>query len=263
MTKKINILFLTFLLTLIGLVQAQQQLHVIQLQHRPAEEIRPLIVPLLNTDETIISNGFQLIVKTDESRIQEIKRLLEQLDVAQQNLIITVVHSRHLNEQQLNTGVSLYHSSKPLSETENTKIKGHADIQLKHKEAQTSQQIRVLDGQSAYIQTGAIQALNTPSSNKYHIKEPIYAQTGTGFEVIPRLSGQQITLEIKPWNNQIRHNQYIATQGMQSTITTQLGTWVELGGVAQQAQQNRQSMHFKQNHYQRDQLKTFIKIDKF
>ena len=73
------------------------------------------------------------------------------------------------------------------------------------------QRLQVVEGGRAMIFTG--------SSNNYR-------ETTTGIEVVPRLAGGNVTLDIY----QQRERQAAST-----TITTRLGEWTELGGTASSA----------------------------
>ncbi len=51
----------------------------------------------------------------------------------------------------------------------------------------------------------------------------------TGFEVTPRLVGQQVELDVAPWSDRFNNQGQIETQGANTTIRVNLGEWVDLG----------------------------------
>ncbi len=63
---------------------------VIPLQHRSSDEIIPVLQPLLDKQGAISGMQGQLIVRTTPANLQEIKRLLAEIDTAPRRLIITI-----------------------------------------------------------------------------------------------------------------------------------------------------------------------------
>ena len=67
-----------------------QQIEVLDLQHRPALEVLPLIKPTLQENESASADGFRLLVRSDEARIEVLKSLLQKLDVALRSYQVAV-----------------------------------------------------------------------------------------------------------------------------------------------------------------------------
>jgi hypothetical protein len=63
-----------------------------------------------------------------------------------------------------------------------------------------------------------------------------YIEATTGFAVLPRLNGEQVTLEISPWSDQMKNNGVTDTQSVQTTIRAKLGEWVEIGTINEESQ---------------------------
>jgi hypothetical protein len=56
-------------------------------------------------------------------------------------------------------------------------------------------------------------------------------QVESGFDVIPRISGSTVFLEIAQQREQFAPRGAIRSGGAASTVSGQLGEWIELGGV--------------------------------
>src|SRR3989338_7840117 len=69
------------------------ELEVIALKHRSAEEVLPVIRPLLDKGYAASGMNYQLILRTSPHNIEQIKRLLESIDVAPRSLKITVMQN--------------------------------------------------------------------------------------------------------------------------------------------------------------------------
>ncbi len=75
--------------------QAGDRIEIVQLQNRSAEELLPLIRPLLDADEALSGTGYQLIVRASDARQNEIRSLIAQLDQAARQLRISVRRAAH------------------------------------------------------------------------------------------------------------------------------------------------------------------------
>lgn len=115
-------------------------LEVISLSNRSASEVQPLLSPLLEITDQVIADGYKLIVKTTPDRLAEIKTIISQLDVRQSNLIITVIQSRQTTADDLNAAAR--------AKT------GHVYQTQDRNANESTQAIRTMEGNTAYIKTG-------------------------------------------------------------------------------------------------------------
>jgi hypothetical protein len=96
-----------------------------------------------------------------------------------------------------------------------------ADIRIRDSHSsldeRVDQRMQVLEGGQAYISTGEIR---------------IYGQTGTGFAVMPRVSGSNVTLEIGTQQEAFTRGGGIQGQRAAATVSGRLGEWIELGGAS-------------------------------
>ena len=58
------------------------ELEIIALKHRSAEEVLPVIRPLLDQGDAASGMNYQLILRTSPRNLEQIRRLLESIDVA-------------------------------------------------------------------------------------------------------------------------------------------------------------------------------------
>ncbi len=204
---------------LIGLLDsfafaADTIIEVIPLNYRPASELIPLLTPLLGNSTQLIDNGANLLVRTTPDRLAEINALVKQLDMRQSNLLITVIQNAdELNAAQLNDhGI------------------GHV-YQTQHAE-QNTQSIRTLEGVPAHIKVGRLYPRQNFSAYGYPTTTD-YSEVTTGFEITPKLVGQQVILSVGPWSDKMNGQGQIETQNAQSTVRINLGEWVDIGGIGE------------------------------
>ncbi|MDD1637460.1 MAG: hypothetical protein LUQ56_04905 [Methylococcaceae bacterium] len=98
--KLLSLIFITLLNNIS--FAAETIIEVITLYNRPASEIQPLISPMLEDTDRVMADGSNLIVKTTPERLNEIKKFINNLDTRLNNLIITVIQSRHTTAEELN-----------------------------------------------------------------------------------------------------------------------------------------------------------------
>ena len=63
---------------------------VVPLKYRTAEELIPILQPMLARDASISGLRGQLVVRTTRENLRELRRVLDSLDVAPRRLLITV-----------------------------------------------------------------------------------------------------------------------------------------------------------------------------
>lgn len=183
--------------------RAQQALEIIPLRHRTVEQVLPALQPLLEPGATLSGSRGQLFLRASASNADDIKRVLAAIDLPSRRLQILVRFDDALERER--RGI----------EASGTIGSGGARVGVSAQDSRRTaaervdQRVQVLEGSRATIFAGR--------SNDYQ-------DLGSGFEVVPRLAGGDVTLEIL----QRRPNQAAA-----STISARLGEWVELGGIAQ------------------------------
>lgn len=255
---------------LIPMAWAQETvLEALPVFNRPASEIQPLIEPLLDIGDMAIADGSNLIVRTTPDRLTAIKQLLSQLDKPTNNLIITVLQSRSGSADELNAAaraqlqIPVDHPSHARG-----RIAGHIYQTQGQNTDESSQTLRTLEGNTAYIKTGKLH----PVENVY-IGSPVYGypsvssqtrliEASTGFAVTPRLAGDQVILEVSPWSDRMDARGQLQTQGAQSTLRVKLGEWVELGGIDESADSSSYGTLSRTRQTRQSQLHILVKVDK-
>ncbi len=222
---------------------AQTVMEVVPLLNRPSSEIQPLIAPLLDPSDTVVGNGFSLIIKTTPARLAEIKALIKKLDITLANLTIRVIQSKDKTADQFNAGIGV-DVSMPINRPSaiNGQISGQLQQNQQHLSSNSEQMLRTLEGRPAYIKIGGSHPIrfNTIYNSGYGQRAVSsttqYIEATTGFAVLPRLNGEQVTLEISPWSDQMGNNGAIETQSAQTTLTTRLGQWLEIGTIIEESE---------------------------
>lgn len=250
------------MLVFAGLTQAENTvLEVIPLQNRPAEELQALLAPLLESGDRVADNGVSLIVRTTPSRLENIRALVKKLDVKLGNLLVSVIQNSNRSAAQLNAEASL--SATP----QNIQMQGMIADTRDLSNNLSKQVLRTLEGQTAVIKTGKIkpqQYINvygTINGNPIAAGTTQMIEASSGFAVTPRLSGQQVLIDIEPWSEHFQQGYNIETQSARTTVRANLGEWVEIAGNDTSSQTNQGFNSFNQNTLETN-LRILIKVDK-
>lgn len=206
---------LTAMLALAGTCAGEA--HIIQLKHRPAGEIIPLIRPLLGPEDALSGMDYRLIVRTSDKNLKEIERLLAQLDVAQRRLRITVEH--RVVDDRDTTSLSVEGEARisdkawvklPEKPPDNrglivqkNGLRLRADQRTMAGRNETTQTVMVLDGQRAAIRIGQsvpyVKEILALARGQVLIAQDIELEdVTTGFDVLPRVRGDRVLMEITP-----------------------------------------------------------------
>ncbi len=225
---------------------------VIPLKHRSAQEIIPLIQPLLGAEDALTGMDYRLIVRTSDKNFKEIERVLTQLDAAAQQLRITVQQGVAENntsttqslsgEAELGKDARLKLPSKPSNKQgaviQNDKLRYSAQRQNNLGNSQNTQTLLTQDGQRAYIRVGKlvphIKRIIELQQNQAILTEGIEMQdVTTGFDVLPRVRGDHIQVEITPrLSNLLNPSTGLANvQELTTSVDVKRGEWIELGRI--------------------------------
>jgi type II secretory pathway component GspD/PulD (secretin) len=244
------------------------------LHNRPAEEIIPLLKPMLGPDDAISGQGFQLFIRAPAATRAQIQELLTAVDVAAKMLQISVFQGerRELRALRIEGGIHPGHNPEHSGaggigfSTRNTD--GGINIAASRARLQDNpvHRLRVSDGGEGYIETGTA----IPYFSGYDRVAPDaraggieYKNITTGFYVHPRLRGEQVILSVSPFKQSPdpRQGGNIRIQNARTTITGPLGEWLPIGGTTEQTQQSRSRIDTLGSTHSRNDTGTWIKAD--
>ncbi|MEW6691930.1 MAG: hypothetical protein AB1340_03770 [Pseudomonadota bacterium] len=230
---------LLILCLLLPTLAAAASVEVLPLHNRSAEEIIPLIQPLLGPEDAVSGEGSLLILRTSPATLTAIQRLLGELDRAPANLLISVRSS----SEDLREGTSM--GGRIHVGPDGTTIQGSAGSRALATGRGATQQIRVLEGMPALLRVGEetwqTEPVIVPYAGGYAVVPSTTPRaTGRWLRVVPRLQGQQVLLDIQPEeaHPDPRHPRTLNVQRLSTQVMVPLGQWVPLGGLDSQEQRN-------------------------
>lgn len=226
---------------------------VLPVGYRNADELAEILRPLVPPPGSVSSLYNQLIVKTTPAGMREVKQVLATLDRAPANLLISVKHvadeevRRDLAQVfgEVRSGDVTISTGRPNVPRRGASViagdgRSSAGVNvLRSSTAQDSaevQTVRVLEGKEAFIATGTAVPLREQTTvvqqGRVVVQSGVqYAEASSGFYARPRLSGDQVTLEISPTANRFRGST-IETREASTTVSGPIGRWMEIAGVS-------------------------------
>jgi len=261
---------------------AAEELRVLVIKSRPAVEMIPLVKPLLAPGDYINANGYQLIVRTAPANFRQIEQLLAQIDKAPRMLTVTVRQATLAESQALRQSVSGSIKAGDARVTVKGGTSGarggatvigrdgSGDSVVRYEGQQENlrsqgkhnQMVRVLEGQRAFVQMGQAVVLGVPGYGS--APGAFYERTLTnGFDVLPRMQGEQVTVEILPHMNTLQNPRTgeanIREAG--TTVRARLGEWMEIGEIREQENTRNRSLASGSSRQGSESWRVLIKVD--
>lgn len=245
-------LALGLLLTLLAATTARaDSLETIPLHYRLAEDLLPVLQPLVPAGAALTGTGDMLLVRGDAATIEQIRAAVAQLDRAPRQLLITVGQvtgtqgggtavrgSGTITAGDVQVGVN----QPPQSSTGARVVvrSGTASDALRDVAS-----VRALEGHETYIALGQSRPFTSTSVTQPGIYPPLVSQSTeyrdvkSGFYATPRLHGDRVMLEISPRqqrvtdvrHDNVRPGDVVAGGSITTTVSGRLGEWIEIGGA--------------------------------
>jgi type II secretory pathway component GspD/PulD (secretin) len=257
------------LLGLVLLVSAAQadSMSTIQLQNRTAEAVIPIIIPMLEANDVITGEGFNIFLRSSPETLARVRQMIDVLDIRAKVMLVSVFQGseRDLGVLGISANIQI--------ETGNASVDiGNGSTSISGISTQTSlrdhpiHQVRVTEGTEAYIETGEkipyfFGATSIgPEGNAGSVD---YKNVMTGFYVLPRLRGDNVILEVSPFKSSPSNTggDNIDTLSAGTTITGRVGEWLLIGGVTEQLNQTESAIGTTTTNQVRDNTGIWVRAD--
>lgn len=238
---------------------------VIPLQHRPAADLLPLVQSALGNEGKADAYGTQLIINTTPDKLWEVRQLLNQLDTAPRQLLVSVDSSdTSITQQQ---GYSVNGSVSAGS----TRIEAGRGNQTRIVSRSTDsrgggvQTVQVTEGYPAMIQIGQSVPLTTSDTDPYgqRYQSTQYRDLTRGFYVTANVTGDTVHLSLSTNRDRMSPGsfQVINTQGTETRLSGRLGEWITIGGVNESATSDANGLLRQYSTHGRDDMTLRVKVD--
>lgn len=264
-------------------------LEVIPLRYRTAQEVIPIIQPMLARDGSVSGLQGQLIVRTTPANLEEIRRILASIDTVPRQLVITVRQdadtdrSRSTAEVSGNVGGDHARVIIPPSSSDNrggNVVLRDGDDRVRARVVEgrsigtdrNTQSVRVMEGREAFVQVGQSVPVRERQVRRAVIGGRVveqvvegtqYRDVTTGFYVLPRIAGEHVTLDVRPQRETLSDpvRGAINVQSVATTISGRLGEWMEIGAIGQDATGQQTVLLGRTTTATRDDRRVLVKVE--
>ena len=230
-------------------------LKVIPLKNRPAADLLAALAPLVGPDGSVTALDTRLEVKATPEALARIDTLVQSLDTPFRSLVISVSQGIATTASRRGAGAGGAVStggtvvvSPPRTggtttvetRTSRTVVTGSLGAGSATSTDDVTQQIRTLEGHAALIRVGraepftSVGVVGTPSGPVVS-GGTTYAESGTGFHVLPRVAADQVTLELWAENTK-GEGPIVVGQDLRTTVSGPLAQWIEVGSALREAE---------------------------
>lgn len=240
---------LVVLLLVLGLAAraVADEVEVVQLRYRTAEQVIPTLRPLLEPGGGLSGMQSTVVIRASRANIAQLKQVIAALDTVPRRLLISVRQDAAGAFAERGAGASGTIASGNARIGINEPPRAQSGVAVGVYERHTTaadrmtSQVQALEGSPAYISTGQSAPVRStvvspaPGGGSVVQSTTTFQTAASGFYVTPRLSGDRVTLEIAPQRAVPGPHGTVSYQQVVTTAVGQLGEWIELGRIAQSA----------------------------
>ena len=233
------------LLAALAFAGAAGELQVIELRHRLAEDIVPIVQPLVEPGGVLTGADRLLFVNTSPANFEQIRQAVELVDRRPRQLVVTVGQGTVTYEQRTDVSGQARVGSGDVQVGVNAPPRGdpgiavQIDSRVQRADLRNTSSVRALEATETYIAVGQLAPLTTTQvgpgrRGPVEYRSTEYRDVSTGFYATARLHGDSVTLEVSPRQQRLRSAApatVVETAGVVSTMSGRLGEWLPIGAV--------------------------------
>jgi type II secretory pathway component GspD/PulD (secretin) len=267
--------FVMLLIALLASAAARaQQLQVIELHYRLADEVLPVLEPLLAPGGVLTGLDDKIFLRTTPQNEAQLRQALAVLDREPRQLLITVAQGTAGSGQSrdLRGAVQLESGDLRLGVNVPPGPGSGAAVQVQAGERSgrldNTSSVRVLEGHETFISLGQSIPVTTtvvsPAPRGPVLRETTdYREVGTGFYATARTAGDRVILEVSPFQQRAagRDARTVHTQSLATELSGRLGEWIPLGAVSSSEQGSERGMLVWGARSANSQYLAWVKVD--
>lgn len=240
----VRLALLVVLALCVGVTALAQQMEVIELRHRLAADVLPVLQPLVEPGGVITGTDAVLFVRTSPANLAQIRTALARLDRAPRQLVVTVGQGTVTSEARAGASGSVVIGSDDVQVGVNAPpgaspgVTARVGSRNQRADLRNVSSVRTLEGTETFISVGQSVPLTTTQVTSGWsgtvVQTTGFRDVSTGFYATPRISGDVVTLVISPRQQRISGSQrapVVETAGATTTVSGRLGEWMPLGAV--------------------------------
>jgi type II secretory pathway component GspD/PulD (secretin) len=246
-------------LCLIASGAVAQSLQVIELRYRTAQEVIPVLQPLVESGGALSGSDYKLFVRASAGNVAELRRVLAQLDQPPRQLLIAVRRATRQSIEREELSGSAAISNRGMTGSIST-----SDSAVRKQDDDVAS-VQVIEGGSAYIATGSsvpvVTSIAAGGRRPWLAASTTYRDINSGFLVTPRVPGTQVNLSIEQQAQRTCTVQgAVDTQSITTQVVGQLHRWISLGGVQESSAVHASDIAGRQYATRSDDLEVWVRV---
>lgn len=268
--------FVLALAALLSAIVAQaQELQVIELRHRLATEVIPVVQPLLEPGGVITGMDGTLFVRTSPANLAQILQVVESLDRQPRQLLLSVGQGTVTNADTSSArgSATIGDGDVQVGVNRPPGAESGASARVGSRAQRTDltnvSTVRALEGMETFIAIGQSVPMTTTQVTRgwggtTTQQTTEFRSASTGFYATARINGEMVTLEISPLQQRIRSSSsgpVVQTAGSSTTVSGRLGEWFPIGAVQESAASRTSGLLVWGRETSSSQYSAWIKVD--
>jgi type II secretory pathway component GspD/PulD (secretin) len=224
-----------------------QEMQIIELRYRLADEVIPALQPLLEPGGVISGMDGVLFVRASAANVEQIRQAAALLDRKPRQLLISVGQGSVVNEQDAGVRGAATIGGDDVQVGINRPPAGDSGLAVRARQRtqranlQNVSSLRTLEGSETYIAVGQSVPVTTTQTTPGWgwpnvVQTTEYRSASTGFYATARLRGDEVTLDLAPQQQRFSGPQarpVIETAGLTTQVSGRLGEWIGVGGATE------------------------------
>lgn len=256
-------------------VAVAQDLQVIELRHRLADELIPVLQPLLEPGAALTGMDSMLFVRTSAANLEQLRAAVAQLDRKPRQLLVTVGQGTVERASASSVRGSATVGSGDVQVGVNRPPADDTGVAVAI--AQGSQRadlhdvstVRVLEGSETYIAVGQSAPVTTTQvipgrGGPAVVQSTDYRDASTGFYATARVNGDVVTLELSPRQQRWRDapaGGRIETAAVTTQVSGRLGEWIAIGGSESTSRSEGDGLLTTSRHREASRYSAWVKVE--
>lgn len=248
-----------------------QSLEVVELKHRRADEVIPVLQPLLEPGGAITGQDYKLFVRTSKANLAQLRSVLAQIDMQARQLTVSVRQDarRDLEREGASVSGTVRAGNGAVAVNERARDRSGVTVRgtdsTRRTQGESVSSVQVIEGNAAFIATGSSIPIVTAVAGgggrrPWAATSLDYRNLSSGFMVTPRVNGEQVVLDIEQRSEQLNGGR-IETQQLTTQIGGRLGEWIELGGISESSSSTRSGILERQYTTSSDARSLWVRVE--
>ena len=236
---------------------------------------------MVQSGGSISGTGYKLFIKTTPANFEQLQSMIAAIDVAAKQLLVSVSLDRAVMQENAQVAARVSIQSNPSvqvggkasapsggeahGQTGNIKYDARMVERAQTQRTPKVQQVRVTEGLWATIRVGEGIPINTSVRNSDgSVTETFtYQAVASGFQVLPRVNGDNVVLTIHPQSQSSTQNRsgVYTTLEMQTTVTGKLGQWLALGSTEETRDSSATGITYSTRQRRNENNQIYVKVE--